>query len=322
MHRRPPLPPKVYAKLLEMMENGLQLQKPAKARVAGERETVRSGSSPVKGTVTPRKRDAIERKEGSGGAKPTPVTTPSKKVMFEGKVSAQKVRGLGKDDEAPDWVMPLIRRLCTFFTTPLLPPHVYTGACVVLKLAKLWPVVGPEHDDELRISITAMTIAIYFMVLTKMQRGKMTPELYVDRCGKALGVAAEMGCGSFSKDAVDGWIKKMNDKGWCRHQDWWDSVPEDVMDTESQDIGREDAADDEEEGVVGFKRKRRRLLVEDDQTENDKEGVLLPGLGTMMQDAVDFLREERTLNYLEWKEEVLERIKQMENSKRRTVSAR
>ena len=244
----------------------------------------------------------------------------SKKVTFAGKVSAQKIRCLEKDHEAPDWVMPLIRRLCTVFTAPLLPPHVYTGTCVVLKLAKLWPVVGLEHEDELRISITAMTIAIYFMVLTKMQRGKMTPELYVDRCGKAVDVAVEMGSGSFNKDAVDDWIKKMNDKGWCRQQDWWDGVPEDVMDVEGQDNGRDDVA--EEDDVVGSKRKRRRLLVEDDQTEGDKEGVLLPGLGTMMQDAVDFLSEERTLNYLEWKEEVLGRIKQMEKGKGRMVSVR
>lgn len=319
-HRRPPLPPRVYAKLLEMMENGLQLQKPAKTRAVEGKEMAKSGSSPVKGTSTPRKRDAIERKVGSTGAESTPVTTPSKKVAFAGKVSAQKVRGPGKDDEAPDWVMPLIRRLCTRFTTPLLPPHVYTGTCVVLKLAKLWPVVGPEHEDELRISITAMTIAIYFMVLTKMQRGKMTPEMYVDRCGKALDVAVENGSISFSKDTVDGWIKKMNDKGWCRQQDWWDSVPEDIMDVEAQDNGREDVA--EENDVVGSKRKRRRLLMEGDQTEGDKEGVLLPGLGTMMQDAVDFLSEERTLNYLEWKEEVLGKIKQMEKGKGRMVSVR
>jgi origin recognition complex subunit 6 len=314
MHRRPPLPPRVYAKLLEMMENGLQLQKPAKTRAAEGKEIARSGSSPVKGTSTPRKR------VGGAGAESTPVTTPSKKVAFAGKVSAQKVRGPGKDDEAPDWVMPLIRRLCTRFTTPLLPPHVYTGTCVVLKLAKLWPVVGSEREDDIRTSITAMTIAIYFMVLTKMQRGKMTPELYVDRCGKALDVAVEMGSVSFSKDVVDGWIKKMNDKGWCRQQDWWDSVPEDVMDVEAQDNGCEDVA--EEDDVVCSRRKRRRLLVEGDQTEGDKEGVLLSGLGTMMQDAVDFLSEERTLNYLEWKEGVLGRIKQMEKGKGRTVSVR
>src|SRR5947209_19247630 len=107
-----------------MMWNGLQLQTPAKARALEGNEMARSGSSPVKGTGTPRKRDAIERKAGSAGTESTPVATPSKKVAFAGKVSAQKVRGLGKDDEAPNWAMPLIRRLCTAFTTPLLPPHV------------------------------------------------------------------------------------------------------------------------------------------------------------------------------------------------------
>jgi len=64
--------------------------------------------------------------------------------------------------------------------------------------------------------------------------------------------------------------------------------------------------------------------VDDDKVdEDDAEGVLLPGLGTMMQDAVDLLNEERKLDYLEWKQGILGRVNQMEKKgKGRAVAPR
>jgi origin recognition complex subunit 6 len=320
-HGRPPLPPKVYSKLLDLLEKGLHVNKPARAKEDRTKETARSGASPEKGLSTPRKRGAAEREVKSKSAMSTPLLTPSKKAAFTGKVSARNSAGAGGEEEAPGWVMPLIRRLCTTFNTPMLPPHVYTGSCVVLKLAELWPPSDSDQDDEFRSTVSAMTIAIYFMVWTKMQQGKITPEVYLNRCEKAIQVVLDMGGDSLGKDAVDEWIKKMNDKGWCRGQDWWDGVPEDVMDFVGPDTRAAGDDLDEQDDVVGSKRKRRRLL-EDDEVEDDKEGVLLPGLGTMMQDAVDFLSEERRLDYLEWKAGILERIQQMEKGKGRAVSIR
>lgn len=320
-HRRPPLPPKVYAKLLDLLEKGLQLQKPARTKADGGKETAGSGSSPAKGPTTPRKKGVAGRETPSTSATSTPAVTPSKKVAFAGKISARKPAGTGVEEEAPKWVMPLIRRLCAAFNTPMLPPHVYTGACIVLKLAELWPPADADQEDESRSTISAMTIAIYFMVLTKMQKGKITPEVYLNRCEKAIKVTTEMRNDDLSKGVVDDWIKRMNAEAWCRGQEWWDSVPEDVMDVQAQNGGN--AVDDlaEEDDVVSSKRKRRRLI-EDDEAANDADGVLLPGLGTMMQDAVDFLSQERTLDFLEWKEGILEKIAQMEKGKGRAMSAR
>src|SRR2546423_6422331 len=320
-HGRPPLPPKMYAKMLALMENGLQAQKPTRVKTTAGKQTASLDSSPAKGPSAPRRQGPDHEMEGSTSAVTTPVTTTGKKVVFAGKISARKPAGTEHEEEAPEWVMPLIRRLCAAFTTPTLPPHVYTGTCVVLKLAGLWPLSDSKQEHEFRNTVSAMTIAIYFMVLTKMQRGKITPEVYLDRCEKAMQVAEEMGSDGLSRHSVDDWIKRMNDEGWCRRQDWWDSVPENVMDAPAQTDG--DAVDDldEESDVMCSKHKRRRLI-DSDQPEGDNEGVLLPGLGTMMQDAVDFLSEERMLDYLEWKEGVLKRIKQMEKGKGKAMSAR
>jgi origin recognition complex subunit 6 len=318
-HGRPPLPPKVYTKLLDLLEKGLQAQKPARAKANTVNETAGSGSSPQKGSNTPRKRGPAQTETPTKSTTSTPAVTPNKKVAFAGKVSARKVAGTGVEEEAPEWVMPLIRRLCTAFNTPMLPPHAYTGVCVVLKLAELWPPANSDQEDEFRSTVSAMTTAIFFMVWTKMQQGKITPEVYLDRCEKAIKVATDLSSDRLSKDAVDDWIKKMNDKAWCRGQDWWDSVPEDIMDVVGPDAWDAGNDLDEQDDVIGSKRKRRRLM-EDDEAEDDKEGVLLPGLGTMMQDAVDFLSEEKTLDYLEWKEGIVERIMQMEKGKGRALS--
>lgn len=320
MRGRPPLPPKVYAKLLDLLENSLPVKKPTSTKVDGKKITEGSSSSPTKRLSTPKKRGLTERETSSKPTASTAVVRPSKKIEFVGKVSAIKVVGTGGEEEAPEWVMPFIRRLCATLDTPLLPPHAYTGACVVLKLAGLWPSSDSGPEDELRSTVSAMTIAIYFMVWTKMKQGKITPEVYLDRCEKAIEVATETGCGNLSTDAVDDWIKEMNDNGWCRGQEWWDSVPEDVMDVIGRVAGDAERDLDEQDAVVGTQRRPR--LREDDQGEQDKDGVLLPGLGTMMQDAVDFLSEERALDYLEWKKGILERVKQMERGKGRVISVR
>ncbi len=289
-----PLPPKVYAKLLALMEKELKI---------GVRNST-GEPSPGKVAVTPKK--------NRNPATVTPTTTPSKKTptAFAGKISTTRPTS---SDEAPEWIMPLIRRLCSTFSTPLLPPHVYTGSCIVLKLAGLSP--QQNGEDDWRRDVAAMTIAIYFMVLTRMQRGKMTVEGYAEKVGKACGIAGE-GKAKVGRETVDEWIKRMNDEGWCRGQEWWGSVPEDVMDVDSTAEGVE--MGDEEEFVIS-RRKRKRLIEED---EGDEEGVLLPGLGTMMQDAVDYLSEERKLDYLKWKQGIMVRIKGMEKGDGRAIAAR
>jgi origin recognition complex subunit 6 len=167
-----------------------------------------------------------------------------------------------------------------------------------------------------------MSLAVYFMVWTKMKPGRITHDVYFSRCERAIEVTTEMGYGRLSKEAVDDWVKKMNDNGWCRGQEWWDSVPEDVMDVVGRGVAEAGRSLDEQDALVDTRRKRPRLR-EDDQIERqDKDGVLLPGLGTMMQDAVDFLSAERALDYLEWKKGILERVRQVERGKGKAISVR
>jgi origin recognition complex subunit 6 len=297
---RPPCKPNVYKKLLGFLEG-----------ILGEAQVGTTSK-----TTTPKKRTANGQPKAVTPS--TKASASAKKQAFAGTID-ENVSDPNAS-EAPDFVMPLIRKLCKAFTTRLLPPHVYTGTCVVLKLSELWPPKrgskGKAKDEvTFRGPVMMVTIGVYFMVLSRMQKGKVTPETFLRRLGKALEVA-EL---DTTPEEVEEWIKKMNAEGWCRGQGWWDSVPEDVMDSEEAEA--EQLVDDVEEEEVVASRVRRRKVLEGD-AEEDADDVLLPGLGTMMQDSVDWLSEERKLHFLEWKDDIMRRINTMDNGKGRAVAVR
>jgi origin recognition complex subunit 6 len=296
---RPPCKPGVYKKLLGFLEG-----------VLGEAQT-----STMTKTTTPKKRAADGQPKTITLSTKTPAS--AKKQAFAGTIDENASDASA--GEAPDFVMPVIRKLCKAFSTPLLPPHVYTGTCVVLKLSELWPPTrgskGKTKDEvTFRSPVMMVTVGVYFMVLSRMQKGRVTAETFSRRLGKALEVS-EL---DTSPEEVEEWIKKMNAEGWCRGRGWWDSVPEDVMDGEEVEV--EQLFDDFEEDEVVASWSRRTHL--DDDAEDDPEDVLLPGLGTMMQDSVDWLSEKKKLYFLEWKDGITKQIKAMDKGKRRLVAVR
>ena len=198
----------------------------------------------------------------------------------------------------------------------------------MLKLSGLWPPsaqtfsTDEANKDHLRRTAAALTIAVYFMALGRIQQGRVTPQLYIERCNRAVDAASGVGIAEVTKDAVDDWIKKMNREDWCRGQDWWGNVPEDVMspegEVETDEVDELAVVDD----VIGRTQKRRRSLEKEEHEDDGKEEFLLQGLGTMMQEAVDWLSEERNLDYLEWKREILGRVKHIEKGRGRAISVR
>jgi origin recognition complex subunit 6 len=291
---RPPCKPRVYKKLLGFLDG-----------VLGEA----TAATPTKA----KKRTADGQPKTVETLKKTPAS--SKKQAFAGTINENKSDVNGS--EAPEFVMPLIRKLCKAFSTPMLPPHAYTGTCVVLKLSELWPPKrgskGKAKDEvTFRNPVMMVTIGVYFMVLSRMQKGKVTTELFASLLAKAL-ETAEL---DTPAEEVEEWIKKMNSEGWCRGQDWWDSVPEDVMDGEEVEAEQQDEV--EEDDLVVSRSRRKRHLEED--AEDDLGDVLLPGLGTMMQDSVDWLSEEKKLSFLDWKDGIMRRIRSIDKGKTRAVA--
>lgn len=285
-------------------------------------------------TVTTPKSTPAGKKRTADGAvknaaarnKPVMSTKRTGRNEFLGNIKASSRKNAdGQDDtEAPSFLMPSVRKLCKTFSTPLLAPHVYTGTSVVLKLIGLWP-AGEERSqkdpESLQETVTGLLIALYLMTLTRMKIANMTTSVYKATCGRAV---EELAYTPGTK-GVEEWIRRINREGYCREQEWWASVPEGVFEfdpdaaEEGVDRGGEDDYQDQEDDEDRiFSRNRPKKAVSaacrEMEEEDDPDGVLLPGLATMMQDAVDFLSEERTQEFEVWKKQFLRRLDRPDKS--------
>ena len=276
-----PCKPAVYKKLIKFLEGILNDD--------GEK-------------ATPKKRTANGQMKQP---QPVQVDTPSKKqrndkASFAGTIKASNSKSQeAGDDDAPDFVTPSIRTLCKALSTQTLVPHVYTGTSIVLHFADMWPT--PDPPPGFRSDTLALIVALYLLVLTKMQKGKMTTQIY----NKTVAKAGEVLVLEEEKHKVEGWIKRINREGWCKGQEWYGTVPEDVLDRDSMTDTAEVAEDDEDD-LIPARRRIRRKNVEVD--EEDPENVLLPGLGTMMQDAIDWTNDERQAEYKKWKQKIMKEM--------------
>lgn len=307
LHGRPPCPPRAYKKLLVYLEQALPADWPAKpTQVSPEK----AKDVPI-GTNTPKK--AAPRSSQS-----TPRATPRRSTAFAGKVlPGRDPVHQNNDDGAPPWVMSLIRRLCHTFSTTLLVPHVYTGLCVVLGLANME--LGQEDEESsYRSDVVGLTLALFFMVLSRMQRGKVSSESYLTDCERACAVAnMENTNAGLTKEVVNDWIKRISSEGWTTDQEWWSSVPEDVFDRVRKPVTEEpEELKDEDQAQRIRRKKRKRTDLGNDK--RDPEGTLLPGLGTMMQESIDWLSEDRQGDYMRWRAEIEKRLNQVSKSVGRT----
>lgn len=242
---------------------------------------------------------------------------------------SKKQETRGDENNVPEYAMPAIRKLCNVFSTPQLAPHVYTGLCIVIKLSKL---EIEDHDEETEMSkanVMSLIIALYLMVLTRMQKGKMTNKLYANTTAKGLEIL-ELGSDHSNNRKIESWINNVNKKGWVKGQDWWDSVPEGVIsgpkfttknnddgldaeDAEQEELSEDNVGDHIALTAAGSGEERRAELLKS-LSDEDPEDVLLPGLGTMMSDSVDYFSEHRVKATTVWTKDVLARIAKLNKS--------
>ncbi|KPI38286.1 uncharacterized protein AB675_12092 [Cyphellophora attinorum] len=322
----PPCKPAVYRKLLGFLEGVLEREvvtpkstsKRKRAVIVVEPSANGEGDNDEGEEVaTPSKR--AKTSTTAATATPTKVRTPISKPTlsaskptssFSGRISTYKPTI--PHAEAPAHIMPTIRKLTKHYNTSPMAPHIYTGVCVLLRLANIWP-PSPNTEDVLRedfhASTTALVVALYLLVLTRMQKGQLKTKTF---------------------NAVEydfGLDQKANREGWAKGQDWWDSVPEATLNVGVNGMGGADGddiemeADDEEDLVmlsdneaeveevaaVGVTKRKIEVGLE----VEDPEDVLLPGLGTMMQDALDWNSEDRKRAFESWKKGIMKRLENM-----------
>jgi len=188
----------------------------------------------------------------------------------------------------------------------------------------------------LKEKVTGLTIALYLMTLTRAYfAAKLKMSIYKTTCSRAVEVLEyEPGMA-----AVQAWIRKVNQNGYGQGQEWFASVPERLLDFDpnvnaNRDEEEEEEAsegldgglngeqyEDEDDVLLSGKRRRKITKTASRTDEDDPDGVLLPGLHTMMQEAFDFLSEERTLEFEKWKKQLLSKLDRLDNVKSPAVKA-
>ncbi|KAK5078413.1 hypothetical protein LTS08_002742 [Lithohypha guttulata] len=335
-----PCRPAVYKKLLAFLEKTLEdveLIGTPKGRKTPGRGTPGTGRTTGTGTGMARKRD-IEAVSADDedvetptkkrrGVDPlaTPTRSTGRKSAFLGRIESSASKT--KTAEAPDHVLPAIRRLCKMFETPKMAPHVYTGFCVLSALAMEDDEEQDSNSEQQQQHWLCLVIAVYLLTLTRMQEGPMTEEVYQAISEKSLLQVLQIGPEDQDpQKEIEDWISRINDEEWVslsgKGQDWWSSVPEDILpaldlariesqeedpDADATPIARERKTDESQPRQSSRREELRKQL-----EESDPEDILLPGLGTMMNDAVDYFSEERNAEYEIWEAGVYRRLAAME----------
>lgn len=185
-----------------------------------------------------------------------------------------------------------------------------------------------ENDEDFKEIVNALIVAVYFLVLARRRQ----PGSSGDDTATEAAEAKKMDKKTFSemrqtalvslglpsterrhREDVDQWIALVMEQGWAHGKEWFENVP-----LAGELDGDEGALGDElVGGVVEEDVGRGRLMVSGRGAlvagKSSRRG-LLPGLGTMMQDRVDWLSEDRREDYLEWKADMVARIEQMERT--------
>ncbi|KAL9622556.1 MAG: hypothetical protein Q9160_003053 [Pyrenula sp. 1 TL-2023] len=291
---RPPCTKTVYKKLLGLLEHVLATTAKHTPTKEASRTNNAARVSKSPGTPTPARSG---RRYAAAGA-----DTPSKKKTFAGKIGDL---GALKDSnkEAPDFVMPFTRQLCAAISAKSLAPHVYTGVCTIIRLAEV-----DTAATDAREEVLTLAIVVFFIALTK--GSEMDPETYVTRSESALSMA---GLDAGVRNRLDEWVKRISENEWSQGLEWWDNIPESALSGEMDVL----YGFDDDDGEVLLSTKRKRATYEDEL----KDGLLLPGLGTMLQEQNDWLSEDKQHQFERWKNDVFGRTKRSEKSHRRTLAA-
>ncbi|KAI9732125.1 MAG: hypothetical protein M1834_004221 [Cirrosporium novae-zelandiae] len=282
---KPPCKPRIYNQLYKYLDSTLAV-KPRSARLSAP-------STPVKQTP----------KRG-------PLQAASKTFTPSGRKKADR-----KHTEAPDWVMPMVRRVCGKHGEAF--PHIWVGISEILGNTDYQDL---ENKESRNSKIRALMVALYVVVERRLsgkdkdQAENRNYEKLKYRLLKAMDgedsaeTKAQLDdlyqCES---EFVDDWMKQLVAMD-LNQMEWFGNVPQGIHSTD--DIAKDGSGENryDQEATIPSRKKAKFGQA------NLAEGILLPGLGTMMQDRVDYLSDDRRADYLEWKSEVVARIDEIEKT--------
>jgi origin recognition complex subunit 6 len=210
----------------------------------------------------------------------------------------------------PEWVMPAIRNLVKKFDFPSAAPHIFTGVESILPLLARMAAAATAESPSKRpqraaaasytailpdARIRALVIVISLYVFTKMQDVDITPKQYKEWRETAIETLLELPAGEkvtydeLSLEAEE-LMPMAQEEGWLQMEWFLNVTPQESM----------EAMEGVEPSVQGK------------NTVTKTGGSDYIGLGTMMQDATDYLSERRREDFKTWEAKVMARVQQIE----------
>ncbi|KAF5864862.1 hypothetical protein ETB97_006088 [Aspergillus alliaceus] len=290
---------------------------------------------------TPLKK-AVSNKEGKSRSQ-TPKTSETRSNGIFGSTIIP---------DAPAWVMTSIRRVCQTLSTPAprtstwsrppisrsLPPHIFAGVSSILYFISqsngegdldeetadfVEPILltkDKEKDEDFKEMVNALIVAVYFLALAR-RRGsssedggetkKLDKKTFSEMRQTALVSLGLPSTERRHREDVDQWIAVIMQQAWANEKEWFENIPQ-AGELDGDDAYLSDEDGEDEGRVKNAKRQKTKSSNHSLLAKQSSRKGLLPGLGTMMQDRVDWLSDDRKEDFLEWKATVLARIEQME----------
>lgn len=239
--------------------------------------------------------------------------------------------------------MPAIRLLCKAFDAPAAVPHVFVGLSSVLQFQRTHhsrtqnaTATSSRSASRSRLSqsvtvsdsglqnpvideprIPALAAVILFYTLSRLSGKDTTHEQYIQQRELALSTLSGLSDNVRQSEEelatnIEVFMREAQ-KGWLQ-LDWYQNIIEgaglkgkgaDEGDTIDQRSEHEDVEDNEIGNTPASYRTKRAKM-------KNESGVPRSGLGTMMHDSIDWLSEERRLDYIKWKAGIMARIEHME----------
>jgi origin recognition complex subunit 6 len=207
--------------------------------------------------------------------------------------------------------MPAIRKLVKKFDFSVANPHIFTGVETILPLLSRMAAANPETPSKRArrttaasqtssaklpdARICALIVVVFLYVYTKMRDIDVTPEQYNEWRETAVNTLLELPDGNITYDDLSVETEELmplaRSEGWLQ-MEWFLNV------TPQQD---EDAM----EGV-----ETSRAPVTRSVTKTGGSDYI--GLGTMMQEATDYLGDLQRADYKRWKATVMARVQDIE----------
>lgn len=196
-----------------------------------------------------------------------------------------------------------------------------------------------KEEEFYRERVTTLIVAVFFIVYSR-KLGMSVPnpareippinektyENMLQAAISCVGLPDVCVSGSKAMEEVDTWILLIVRWGWTNGHEWYENVPELTRDEVDQLQGEREKAqlqateankeiingedEDEDEDVVSpakrmLKTRKVSRSAKDTAAQPDDRSRLLPGLGTMMHDDLDFLSDEKMREYAMWRARIM-----------------